>query len=70
MRLEQVIPERPTRATNLHIATAGSCPLAMKQNPRSKSNCKKAKTVLRLPDFEFAKAAVLNSHTSLDARRG
>ena len=42
----------------------------MKQNPRSNSNRKKAKTVLRLPDLEFAKAAVLNSLTSLDAQRG
>ncbi len=42
----------------------------MKQNPRSKSTRKKAKTVLRLPDLEFAKAAVLNSLTSPDAQRG
>jgi site-specific recombinase XerD len=42
----------------------------MKQNPRSKANRKKAKTVLRLPDLEYAKAPVLNSLTSLDAQRG
>jgi hypothetical protein len=40
----------------------------MKKNPRSNSNRKKAKTVLRLPDLEFAKAAVLNSLTSLDVQ--
>ena len=34
------------------------------------SNRKKAKTVLRLPDLEHAKAAVLNSLTSADAQRG
>jgi hypothetical protein len=42
----------------------------MKQKTRSKANHKKAKTVLRLPDLEFAKAAVLNSLTSPDAQRG
>ena len=36
----------------------------MKQKPRSRVNRKKAKTVLRLPDLEHAKAAVLNSLTS------
>jgi hypothetical protein len=41
----------------------------MKQ-PRSRVNRKKAKTVLRLPDLEHAKAAVLNSLTSADAQRG
>jgi hypothetical protein len=40
----------------------------MKQ-PRSRVNRKKAKTVLRLPDLEHAKAAVLNSLTSADAHR-
>jgi hypothetical protein len=33
-------------------------------------NRKKAKTVLRLPDLEHAKTAVLNSLTSADAQRG
>jgi hypothetical protein len=42
----------------------------MKQKPRSRVNRKKAKTVLRLPDLEHAKAAVLNSLTSVDAQRG
>jgi hypothetical protein len=42
----------------------------MKLKSRSKSNLKKAKNVLRLPDLEFAKAAVLNSLTSFDAQRG
>jgi len=42
----------------------------MKQKPRSRVNRKKAKTILRLPDLEHAKAAVLNSLTSADAQRG
>jgi hypothetical protein len=42
----------------------------MKQKLRSRVNRKKAKTVLRLPDLEHAKAAVLNSLTSADAQRG
>jgi site-specific recombinase XerD len=42
----------------------------MKPKVRSKSNRKKAKTVLRLPDLEFAKTAVLNSLSSPDAQRG
>jgi hypothetical protein len=42
----------------------------MKQKPSSRVNRKKAKTVLRLPDLEHAKAAVLNSLTSADAQRG
>ena len=42
----------------------------MKQKPRYRANWKKAKTVLRLPDLEFAKTAVLSSLTSLDAQRG
>jgi len=42
----------------------------MKQKPRSRVNRKKAKSVLRLPDLEHAKAAVLNSLASADAQRG
>jgi len=42
----------------------------MKQKPSRKADRKKAKTVLRLPDLEFAKTAVLNSLTSSDAQRG
>jgi hypothetical protein len=45
-------------------------PHAMKHNPLSRVNRKKAKTVLRLPNLEFAKTAVLSSLTSLDAQRG
>jgi hypothetical protein len=41
----------------------------MKQ-PRSRVNRQKAKTVLRLPDLEHAKAAVPNSLTSADAQHG
>jgi site-specific recombinase XerD len=40
----------------------------MKRNSRTKRAT--TKSVLRLPDLEHAKAAVLNSLTSLDARRG
>jgi site-specific recombinase XerD len=42
----------------------------MKHIPRSKANRKKAKTILRLPDLEFARTAVLNSLSSPDAQRG
>ena len=42
----------------------------MKKKPRRKADRKNAKTVLRLPDLEFAKSAVLNSLTSSDAQRG
>src|SRR5438132_10540129 len=42
----------------------------MKQKPRSRVNRKKAKTVLRLPDLEHAKSAVLNSLSCADAQRG
>jgi hypothetical protein len=42
----------------------------MKRKPRSRVNREKPKAVLRLPDLEHAKAAVLNSLTSANARRG
>ena len=42
----------------------------MMQNPRNRATSKKAKTVLRLPDLEFARTAVLSSLTSRDAQRG
>jgi hypothetical protein len=45
-------------------------PHAMKPKPRHKANQKKAKAILRLPDLEFAKSAVLDSLTSTDAQRG
>src|ERR1700733_16293845 len=44
--------------------------IAMKPKSRRKADHKKAKTVLRPPDLEFAKIAVLNSLTSSDAQRG
>ena len=40
-----------------------------KQHPRKKRRAP-PKTVLRLPDLDQAKSAVLNSLTSLDAQRG
>jgi site-specific recombinase XerD len=42
----------------------------MKRKPYSRRNRTTTKSVLRLPDLEHAKAAVLNSLTSLDAQRG
>jgi len=40
----------------------------MKPQARHKAYQKRARTVLRLPDLEFAKAAVLDSLTSTDAQ--
>ena len=40
----------------------------MKQKPSSRS--RRTKSILRLPDLEHAKAAVLNSLNSVDAKRG
>jgi hypothetical protein len=45
-------------------------PLAMKKNRSSKRARKAPKTILRLPDLDHAKAAVLNSLTCPDAQRG
>ena len=42
----------------------------MKRKPYSRTKRTATKSVLRLPDLEQAKAAVLNSLTSLDAQRG
>ena len=42
----------------------------MKRKPYSRRKRTATKSVLRLPDLEHAKAAVLNSLTSLDAQRG
>ena len=42
----------------------------MKQKPYSRRKRTTTKSVLRLPDLDHAKAAVLNSLTSLDAQRG
>src|SRR5437879_10120720 len=42
----------------------------MKQKPSSRRRRNSAKSVLRLPDLEHAKAAVLNSLNSADAKRG
>jgi hypothetical protein len=42
----------------------------MKKKPYSRKQRTTTKSVLRLPDLEHAKAAVLNSLTSLDAQRG
>jgi site-specific recombinase XerD len=42
----------------------------MKQKPSSRRRRNSAKSILRLPDLEHAKAAVLNSLNSTDAKRG
>ncbi len=42
----------------------------MKQKPSSRKRRSSTKSVLRLPDLEHAKAAVLNSLNSADAKRG
>ena len=42
----------------------------MKRKPRSKGRRASPKSVLRLPDLEQAKSAVLNSLTCPDAQRG
>jgi len=42
----------------------------MKQKPSPRRKHSSAKSVLRLPDLEHAKAAVLNSLNSTDAKRG
>src|SRR6266702_3403584 len=42
----------------------------MKRKPYSRRKRTTTKSVLRLPDLEHAKGAVLNSLTSLDAQRG
>ena len=42
----------------------------MKQKPSSRRRRNSNKSILRLPDLEHAKAAVLNSLNSLDAKRG
>ena len=42
----------------------------MKQKPSSRRRRSSTKSVLRLPDLEHAKAAVLNSLNSTDAKRG
>src|ERR1700676_1459185 len=42
----------------------------MKQKPSSRRRRNSTKSILRLPDLEYAKAAVLNSLNSADAKRG
>ena len=42
----------------------------MKRKPHYRTRGKKARTVLRLPDLEHSKAAVLNSLTNFDSQRG
>lgn len=42
----------------------------MKRKPHYRAKGKKARTVLRLPDLEHAKNAVLNTLTNFDSQRG
>src|ERR1700730_17784817 len=52
-----------------HWSVAGRPPVR-KQKPSSRRKRSSAKSVLRLPDLEHAKAAVLNSLNSMDSKRG
>src|SRR3954451_24048687 len=45
-------------------------PPIMKHRPASRRRRSSTKSVLRLPDLEHAKSAVLNSLNSADAKRG
>src|SRR5229473_1545640 len=45
-------------------------PRVMKHKPRSKRKVSTPKSILRLPDLEAAKSAVLNSLSCPDAQRG
>ena len=42
----------------------------MKRKPHHRAKGKRARTILRLPDLEHAKTAVLNSLTNYDSQRG
>ena len=42
----------------------------MRKKSKSRKNSKRRKSVLRLPDLEHAKSAVLSSLTNADAQRG
>ena len=42
----------------------------MKQKPSSRRTRNNTKSILRLPDLEHAKAAVLNNLSSTDTKRG
>ena len=42
----------------------------MKRKPHHRAKGKRARTILRLPDLEHAKTAVLNSLTNFDSQRG
>jgi len=68
--------ERMTGNSHLtarHYSDHGSVvrrPPVMKQKPSSRRRRNITKSILRLPDLEHAKTAVLNSLTSQDAQRG
>src|ERR1700747_690444 len=59
--------------TARHYSNHGSVvrrPPVMKQKPSSRRRRNITKSILRLPDLEHVKTAVLNSLTSQDAQRG
>jgi hypothetical protein len=80
----EVLQKRRSRCTTLGDALHGpsglmTCrlkasgdwrPLVMKHKTRSKGKLRTPKTILRLPDLEVAKSAVLNSLSCPDAQRG
>ena len=57
-------------AALLRSLIGGTGATVMKQKPSSRRRRNSTKSILRLPDLEHAKAAVLNSLNSTDAKRG
>ena len=61
----------PSRLSSCRSKASGDWrPLVLKQKIRSKRKLPTPKTILRLPDLEVAKSAVLNSLSCPDAQRG
>src|ERR1700722_15911108 len=62
---------RPSRLSTCRSTASGDWrPLVMKQKIRNKRKLLTPTTILRLPDLEVAKSAVLNSLSCPDAQRG
>jgi len=59
-----------TVAVLLSLLIGGTEATVMKQKPSSRRRRSSTKSILRLPDLEHAKTAVLNSLNSVDAKRG
>src|SRR3954468_2295794 len=58
----------PLTGHHHHLAVKGAASMVKKQSRKAKRHV--PKTVLRLPDLDQAKSAVLNSLSSVDAQRG